>query len=67
VVLGRAVYLQFFMPLDIAQYERLASAQLGLPVKIRRNISILPSPSIRLENVTVGADGNVKIAVVARN
>ena len=65
VVAGLA-YLQFFMPLDIAQYERLASAQLGLPVKIRSgNISILPSPSIRLENVAVGADGNVKIAVVS--
>jgi hypothetical protein len=66
LVVAALVYLQFFMPLDIAQYERLASAQLGLPVKIRSgNISILPSPSIRLENVTVGADGNVKIAVAS--
>jgi hypothetical protein len=65
VVAGLA-YLQFFMPLDIAQYERLASTQLGLPVKIRSgNISILPSPAIRLENVTVGADGNIKIAVAS--
>ncbi len=65
VVVGLA-YLQFFMPLDIAQYERLASAQLGQPVKIKAgNISILPSPSIRLENVTVGKDGNVKIAVAS--
>ena len=66
LVVAGLVYLQFFMPLDIAQYERLASTQLGLPVKIRSgNISILPSPSIRLENVTVGADGNVKIAVAS--
>jgi len=66
LVVGGLVYLQFFMPLDIAQYERLASAQLGLPVKIRSgNISILPAPAIRLENVTVGADGNVKIAVAS--
>jgi len=66
LVVGGLAYLQFFMPLDIAQYERLASAQLGLPVKIRSgNISILPSPAIRLENVTVGADGNVKIAVAS--
>jgi AsmA-like C-terminal region len=65
VVVGLA-YLQFFMPLDIAQYEQLASAQLGQPVKINAgNISILPSPSIRLENVTVGKDGNVKIAVAS--
>ena len=65
VVAGLA-YLQFFMPLDIAQYERLASSQLGMPVKIRSgNISILPSPAIRLENVTIGADGNVKIAVAS--
>ena len=66
LVVGGLVYLQFFMPLDIAQYERLASAQLGQPVKIRSGrISILPSPSIRLENVTVGGDGNVKIAVAS--
>jgi hypothetical protein len=65
VVAGLA-YLQFFMPLDIAEYERLASTQLGQPVKIRSgNISILPSPSIRLENVAVGKDGNVKIAVAS--
>lgn len=62
------VYLQFFMPLDIAHYERLASAQLGTPVKIRSgNISLFPSPAIRLENVTVGAEGNVKIAVARAN
>ena len=66
LVVAGLVYLQFFMPLDIAQYERLASAQLGLPVKIRSgSISILPSPAIRLENVTVGADGNIKIAVAS--
>jgi AsmA-like C-terminal region len=54
------------MSLDIAQYERLASAQLGVPVKIRAgHISILPSPAIRLENVTVGGDGNVKIAAAS--
>ncbi|MGE5791154.1 MAG: hypothetical protein ACM36B_00585, partial [Bacteroidota bacterium] len=65
VVAGLA-YLQFFMPLDIGEYERLASAQLGQPVKIRSgSISLLPSPSIRLENVTVGKDGNVKIAVAS--
>ncbi len=62
------VYLQFFMPLDIAHYERLASTQLGQPVKIKSgNISLLPSPAIRLENVTVGANGNVKIAVARAN
>ena len=66
LVVAGLVYLQFFMPLDIAQYERLASAQLGQPVKIRSGrISILPSPSIRLENVTVGGSGNVKIAVAS--
>ena len=65
VVVGLA-YLQFFMPLDIAQYERARVGQLGQPVKIKAgNISILPSPSIRLENVTVGKDGNVKIAVAS--
>ncbi len=62
------VYLQFFMPLDIAHYERLASTQLGVPVKIRSgNISLFPSPAIRLENVTVGAEGGVRIAVARAN
>jgi hypothetical protein len=66
LVAAGLAYLQFFMPLDLAEYERLASTQLGQPVKIRAgSISILPSPAIRLENVSVGKDGNVKIAVAS--
>jgi hypothetical protein len=66
LLLGGLAYLQFFMPLDLTQYERLVSAQLGQPVKIKAgNISVLPSPSIRLENVTVGNEGNVRIAVAS--
>ena len=35
-------------------------------MKIRAgHISILPSPAIRLENVTVGGDGNIKIAAAS--
>jgi hypothetical protein len=54
------------MPLDIAQYERLATSGLGQPVKIRSgSISLLPSPAVRFEGISVGKDGNVKIAVAA--
>jgi len=59
-------YLQFFMPLDIPQYERLAASRLGQPVKIRSgSISLFPSPAVRFEGISVGKDGNVKIAVAA--
>ncbi len=65
-VVAGLVYLQFFMPLDIAQYERLAASGLGQPVKIRSgSISLFPSPAVRLEGISVGKDGNVKIAVAA--
>jgi hypothetical protein len=65
VVAGLA-YLQFFMPLDILQYERLAASRLGQPVKIRAgSISLFPSPAVRFEGITVGKDGNVRIAVAA--
>ena len=59
------VYLQFFLPLDLAQYERLAARRVGQPVKIKTgSISLFPSPAVRLENVTVGQGGNIRIAVV---
>ena len=65
VVVGGLVYLHF-MPLDIAKYEALATQRFGQPVKIGSgNISLIPSPAIRFENVTVGAGKNVKIAAVA--
>ncbi len=65
-VVAGLVYLQFFMPLDIAQYERLAASRLGQPVKIRSgSISLLPSPAVRFEGISIGRDGNVKIAVAA--
>ena len=64
-VVGGLVYLHF-MPLDIAKYEALASQRFGQPVKIGSgNISLIPSPAIRFENVTVGAGKNVRIASVA--
>ncbi|MGH8696148.1 MAG: AsmA-like C-terminal region-containing protein, partial [Burkholderiales bacterium] len=65
-VVAGLVYLQFFMPLDIAQYERLAASRLGQPVKIRSgSISLFPSPAVRFEGISVGKDGNVRIAVAA--
>jgi hypothetical protein len=64
-VIGGLVYLQF-MPLDIAKYEALATQRVGQPVKIGSGkISLIPSPAIRFENVTIGAGKNVKIASVA--
>ena len=64
-VVGGLVYLHF-MPLDIAKYEALATQRFGQPVKIGAgNISLIPSPAIRFENVTVGAGKNVRIASVA--
>jgi hypothetical protein len=65
VVIGGLVYLHF-MPLDIAKYEALATQRVGQPVKIGSgNISLIPSPAIRFENVTIGAGKNVRIASVA--
>ncbi len=65
-VIAGLVYLQYFMPLDIAQYERLAASLLGQPVKIRSgSLSLFPSPAVRFEGISVGRDGNVKIAVAA--
>jgi hypothetical protein len=65
-VVAGLVYLQYFMPLDIAQYERLATSGLGQPVKIRSgSISLFPSPAVRFEGISVGKDGNIKIAVAA--
>jgi hypothetical protein len=65
-VVGGILYLQFFMPLDIAQYERLAASRLGQPVKIRSGtISVFPSPAVRFEGISVGRDGNVRIASAA--
>jgi hypothetical protein len=64
-VIGGIVYLQF-MPIDIPKYEALAAQRFGQPVKIGSgSISLIPSPAIRFENVTVGAAKNVKIASVA--
>jgi hypothetical protein len=64
-VIGGLVYLHF-LPLDIAKYEALASQRLGQPVKIGSgSISVIPSPAIRFENVTVGTAKNVRIASVA--
>jgi hypothetical protein len=64
-VVGGLAYLQF-MPLDIEKYERLASKRFGQPVRIRAgSISLLPTPSVRFEDVTLGAAPNVRIAVAA--
>jgi hypothetical protein len=64
-VIGGLVYLQF-MPLDIPKYERLASARFGQPVKIGGGrISLVPTPAVTFENVAIGANKGVKIAVAA--
>jgi hypothetical protein len=64
-VIGGLAYLHF-LPIDLAKYEALASQRFGAPVKIGSgSVSLVPSPAIRFENVTVGADRNVRIATVA--
>ena len=64
-MIGGLVYLQF-MPLDIAKYEALATQRVGQPVKIGSgSISLIPTPAIQFENVTIGAGKNVTIATVA--
>ncbi len=65
LVVGGLVYLQF-MPVDIPKYEALASQRFGQPVKIGSgSISLVPSPALRFENVTVGAGKSIRIASVA--
>jgi len=65
LVVAGLVYLQF-MPVDIPKYEALASQRFGQPVKIGSgSISLVPSPALRFENVTVGAGRNVRIATVS--
>jgi hypothetical protein len=61
-VLGLAV-LQF-LPLDTSFYERIASESLAAPVRIQSaSFSLLPSPMVKLENVTIGGE-QVRIASV---
>jgi hypothetical protein len=65
VAIGGLVYLHF-MPLDLAKYEALASERLGQPVKIGSgNLTLIPSPAVRFDSVTIGAAKNVRIASVA--
>jgi hypothetical protein len=65
LVVGGLVYLQF-MPVDIPKYEALASQRFGQPVKIGSgSISLVPSPALRFENVTVGSGKSIRIASVA--
>jgi hypothetical protein len=62
-VAAGVAYLQF-MPIDKAEYEGLAQKAFGQPVKIgSAGFSMFPSPAVRFENVSIGAD--VRIASVA--
>jgi hypothetical protein len=52
-----------FMPLDVKEYERMATEALGTPVKIgKANMYVLDSVQLRFERVTIGE--SVKIAAV---
>ncbi len=65
LIVAGLVYVHL-MPLDIAQYEQLATTALGTPVKIGSgNLSLFPAPAIRFENVRLGKDGNVRIGVAS--
>lgn len=63
VVLGVAVLP--FIPLDTAPYEKAAQAWLGLPVKIGSvNITYFPLPQLKFEKVVIGADPQMRAAVI---
>ncbi len=54
-----------FLPLDTVFYGKIASQALGQPVKIGAGeFSLLPTPSVTLRDVVIGADGAVRIASV---
>jgi len=65
VALVAAAIVGQFLPLDTAYYEQLASRKLGVPVKIGSGeLSVLPTPTMKLRDVRIGADGAVRIATV---
>ncbi|MCC6473657.1 MAG: hypothetical protein IT514_07930 [Burkholderiales bacterium] len=52
-----------FAPIDAGSFERAASARLGEPVRIGSiRLSVMPLPRLRMENVAVGAGGEIRIA-----
>jgi hypothetical protein len=64
-VLG-AFAAAYFTPLDVASFEREATARFGTPVKIgSAHLSLLPMPALRFERVSIGPASEVKIATVA--
>jgi hypothetical protein len=67
VLLAAAVAMLHFMPLTpwVANVERLASERIGEPVNIgNMRYALFPSPALTLENVTVGAQQNIRIPTV---
>src|SRR6266568_1755106 len=53
------------MPLESAQYEKVAQAWLGQPVKIGTvNLTLLPLPQLKLEKVVIGKEHPMRAAVI---
>ncbi len=54
-----------FVPLESAQYEKVAQAWLGQPVKIGTvNLTLLPLPQLKLEKVVIGKEHPMRTAVI---
>jgi len=54
-----------FVPLESAQYEKVAQAWLGQPVKIGTvNLTLLPLPQLKLEKVVIGKEHPMRAAVI---
>ncbi|MFM9971901.1 MAG: hypothetical protein ACKVQK_26265, partial [Burkholderiales bacterium] len=62
VLLGALVALHL-MPLDTKSFEKAAEESLGQPVKIGSiHLSLLPSPQLKMEKITIGEESKVQIA-----
>ena len=54
-----------FVPLASSSYEKAAQAWLGQPVKIGTvNLTLLPIPQLKFENVVIGKEHAMRVAVI---
>jgi hypothetical protein len=54
-----------FMPIDVMPYEKAGREWLGVPVQIGSvSLSLLPTPQLKFEKVSIGTDPQIKISVV---
>ena len=65
VLLLAALVALHLMPLDTKSFEKAAEESLGQPVKIGSiHLSLIPSPQLKMEKVTIGEDLKATIASV---